>query len=357
MGGVTNVLKQAGGAVGDVLTLGTSHIKGSPTGKVGKGLGTVFSGGLGTKGDASNIWNGGSSGNPDTAPLAQAPGGQSPTELLAQTGGAPVLASVAMGVSPKAALANFMGVEEANFDDYISNLNPKDAASLHSTLNTLTSIQSNTELRNRAVQSVINDFPNVTAKIAQDRASSGQEFDSVTQGYMKQALDQTAAKYAANGGLSSGAANEAFAKTGAGLAMNKLDYMGQREAVSAQQHMTDLNARLGEVNALRDFQQTMLGQGAQQGFSAAQANLGRIQQGGLANMNYANQRSMADLNSNNAMLGSIGSLAGTAIGAYFGGPMGAAAGASVGGSVMGGSFNQNAPKVYNTSYGRTLGGY
>ncbi len=287
--------------------------------------------------------------------MAAAPGGLSNPDLLAQTGGAPVLANIAMGVAPKDALAGFLGVNPADWDNYVQGLSPKDASSLQATQKQLETIQSNTELRNKAVQNVINDFPNVTAKIAQARAASGQEFDDVTKGYMKQALDQTAAKFAANGGLSSGAANEAFSKTGADIALKKLDYMGNREGTARSDEYAGFNARLGEVNALRDFQNTMMGKGASEGFSAAQANLGRIQQGGMANAQMANQQQMAEQASSNALLGSIGSLAGTVIGGSMFGPAGAAVGNSFGGSV-GGSFNQNAPKTYSTSYGRILGG-
>lgn len=350
------------GGVAKAVTSPITKVFGNGT--IGRAVSGVATGGLSEFGQKNPFGvpvNNPFAGTQNTAPLAAAPGGQSPTDMLAQTGGAPVLASVAMGVSPKTALAGFMGVPESGFDDYVSRLNPKDAASLQSTLNTLNAVQSNTDLRNKAVQSVINDFPNITAKIAQDRQASGQEFDQATQGYMKQALDQTAAKFAAGGGLSSGAANDAFAKNGADMAMSKLDYMGQREAASRQQNMAGFTSRLGEVNALRDFQNTMLGQGAQQGFSAAQANLGRIQQGGMANADFTNQRYIADQNSNNQMMGALGSLGGTVLGGMAFGPMGAAAGSKLGGAAASGPqsgyFNANAPKVYNTSYGRTMGGY
>lgn len=297
-------------------------------------------------------------GNQNTPNLASAPGGLSNPDLLAQTGGAPVLANIAMGVAPKDALAGFLGITPENWDNYVADLSPKDASSLNAVQKQLETIQSNTDLRNKAVQGVINDFPNVTAQIAKARADSGQEFDQVTQGYMKQALDQTAAKFAANGGLSSGAANEAFSKTGADLAMNKLDYMGNREQAARGDAYAGFNARLGEVNALRDFQNTMLGQGVQQGFSAAQANLGRIQQGGMANAQFANDRANAESAqenaTTNALYGALGSLGGAYIGGkMLQGSMGAGAASS---SAMTGSFNPAAPKVYNTSYGRTLGG-
>jgi hypothetical protein len=209
---------------------------------------------------------------------------------------------------------------------------------------------------------VIEDFPNITAKVAQERAASGQEFDQVTQQYMKQALDQTASKYAAGGRLSSGAANEAFAKVGGDYGLQKLDYMGQREAVAQQRETQNQilpwQARLAEVNALRDFQNTMLTGKASEGFNAAQANLGRIANADSQNTMAYNQRLFQEQQSKdattNAMFGALGSLGGS----YLGGAMlskSLAGPAAPESSVSTGYFNQSAPKFYNTSYGRTLG--
>jgi hypothetical protein len=309
-------------------------------------------------------------GESSTPALAAAPGGQSPTELLAQTGGAPVLSQIAMGVDAKTALAGFMGIPKEQFDEYVKGLNPKDAYALKSTQDVLETIQQNTDLRNQAVQKVLADFPHLSINVAKERAAAGAEFDETTKAAVDQALNGTAAKYAAGGNLSSGAANEAFSRVGADHAIDKLNYMGQREGVATenqlneyQSNLAGYNSRLAEVNALRDFQNTMLGQGASQGFSAAQANLGRVQQAGMANAGYQNQQIMQnqanDNASQNALFGAIGSLGGAFIGgSMLNGAMGAGAGAgaSAGGSaVQSGYFNQAAPKFYNTSYGRTLG--
>lgn len=257
-------------------------------------------------------------GNPDAQNLAAAPGGQSPTELLANTGGAPVLAQIVMGVSPKDALAGFMGIQSENWDNYVSSLSPKDASALLATQKQLETIQTNTDIRNKAVQAVINDFPNIAGKVAQARASSGQEFDEVTKGAINQALQGTAAKYAAGGALSSGAMNEATARVGNENALNKLNYMNMGGDRTQQLELAGYNSRLAEVNALRDFQNTMLGRASELGFSANQANLGRIQQGGIANAGFQNQQTMqnqANENAtNNAMFGALGSLGGSLIG-------------------------------------------
>lgn len=298
--------------------------------------------------------------------LAAMPGGQSPTDLLANTGGAPVLANVVMGVSPEEALAGFFGKnsQDGSWQEFLSTLSQKDVDAINSTKQQLTVIQSNTNLRNQAIQKVVDDFPNVTKQIAEARAASGQEFDEVTKGYMKQALEGTAAKYAAGGNLSSGAANEAFARVGGEQALNKLNYMGDREASARQDAMAGYGIRLGEVNALRDFQNTMLGQKVSEGFNAAQANLGRIQQGGMFNAEQFNQRQLMESQqknaTTNALFGALGSLGGS----FIGGKMLAGSLASSAGNTaapqtqgMSGYFNPQAPKTYTTSYGKILGGY
>src|SRR6185295_291262 len=155
--------------------------------------------------------------------MASMPGGLSNPDLLAQTGGAPVLAQIAMGVSAKDALAGFLGVNPGDWDNYVRGLSPKDASALQATQGILENVQKNTDLRNQAVQKVVNDFPNVTAKVAQARQASGEEFDQATKAAVDLALNNTAAKFAAQGNLSSGAANEAFARVGAEHAMDKLN--------------------------------------------------------------------------------------------------------------------------------------
>jgi hypothetical protein len=166
--------------------------------------------------------------------------------------------------------------------------------------------------------------------MAAESQRAGAEYDSSMKQYVDQALGKTAAQFAAGGSLSSGAMNEAAAKVGAEFGRDRLEYttgMGR-----------DLfNTRLAEVNALRDFQNTLLTGQIQQGFSAQQANLQRQFQGQSANADAANQRSLADQQSKNALFGALGSVGGTVIGAYFGGPMGAAVGSQLGGNLFGSS--------------------
>lgn len=269
-------------------------------------------------------------------------GGLSPTDLLSQTGGAPLLANIGMGVNAEDALAGYFGKskQDGSWEEFLGTLSQKDLDSVNAVHGQLTKIQSNRDLRQKAVEGVMADFPNVAAEAAKARANAGGEFDEVTKGYMQQALNNTASKFAAGGNLSSGAANEAFARVGAEQGMNKLNYMGDREQFAYNDKLNGFNMRLGEVNALRDFQNTMLGGGIQQGFSAQQANLQRQFQGQQANAEMANQKYLSDQASKNAMFGALGSLGGSIIGAGM-----------LGGSLFG------SPKVSTPSpYGNGMGG-
>lgn len=285
--------------------------------------------------------------------LATMQGGQSPTDLLANTGGAPVLANIILGVDPEEALAGFLGIPRNQISETLSE---KDLNIYNQTLGQLKSIQSNRQIRDQAVQKVIDDYPNLMQQTAQARAQAGVEFDDVTKGYMKQALEGAAARLNTGAGISSGAANEAFSRVGGEMGLQRLGYQGEREATDYSQRLAGFNARLGEANALRDFQNTMLQSKVQEGFSANQANLGRIQQTQLFNAGAANDRALAQQQGKNAMWGALGSLGGAAIGGMLGGPPGAAAGSSLGNQAATGSFNPQAPKTYTTSYGRTMGG-
>lgn len=247
-------------------------------------------------------------GNPDAARL-QFAGGQNPAELLAQTGGAPLLANIAMGVNVDDALAGYLGVPKAEILDALNGrsttLNTQDLKLIQGVRNQLNTIQNDRQLRQKAVDQVVNDFPNI---VQQNMKLYGDQFDKEMKSYVDQALQGTAAKFAAGGALSSGAANEAFARVGAENALNKLNY-------SNQNAVRDASARLAEVNALRDFQNTLLGQGVQQGFSAQQANLQRQFAGQQQQADFANQQNLANQQSKNALFGAVGSLGGTFLGA------------------------------------------
>lgn len=249
-------------------------------------------------------------------------------DLLTQTGGAPLLASIAMGADVEQTLASYFG--KNNYKAFEAGLNNTEKQQIDGVRRMLLQVQSNTQLRNDALSKVVADFPNIAKYAAQERLKSGQEFDEGSKAAMQYALDSTASKYAANGGLSSGAANEAFARVGAENYMNKLGYMGDREQYAYNTRLNDMNARLGEVNALRDFQNIMLGQTAQNGFSAQQAALQRQLQGQMQNSGINFKRAMIDQENDSDMMGAVGGLAGGVIGTYFGGPMGGMAGSSIG---------------------------
>lgn len=268
--------------------------------------------------DFASMMTGGSFEN-----LPDAPGPDymtSPAQLLAQSGGASLLANIALGADINATLAGYFG--ERDFDSMYKGMDDKTKKIVDGVKNQLTAIQSNTELKNKAVQQVVDDFPNIVAKIGQE---TGRQFDEVTQGYVQQALDKVGAKYAAGGNLSSGAMAAASARAGADLGLQKFDRMQQMGLQGWQ-------ARYNETNALRNFQNLMTGQAAGQGFSAMQAGLARNQQTNMANMGILDAKEEAKQAQKGQMFGAIGSLAGTAIGAYYGGAGGAKVGSKAGGA-------------------------
>lgn len=248
------------------------------------------------------------------AALAGMPG-ENPAAVLAQTGGAPLLANIALGANVEDTIAGYFGA--ADYGSLYNSVNPQDRQLLMNVRKQLTDIQSNTNLRNKAVQQVVDDFPNIVAQAAQARTASGQEFDDVTKGYIDQALNKVGAKYAAGGMLSSGATAAASARAGAEYGMQKLGYMDGREEFKYNQGLQGWQARYNETNALRNFQNLMTGQAAGNGFSAVQASLNRNQQAQMANVNAQNQQNFMNQQQDNAMFGAIGGLAGTALGGAF----------------------------------------
>lgn len=304
----------------DVMTLGQNEVFGNPVGKM---AGSVF-------------------GNPSAPRLAAGATGQNPAEVLGSTGGAPLLANIAMGANIDDALAGYLNVPKAEYLDALnggnSNINPRDLQLIQSVRDQLNSVQSDRNLRQQAVDKVVNDFPNI---VQSNMKMYGDQYDDNMKQYVDQALQGTAAKFAAGGALSSGAANEAFARVGAENANNRLNYMSTNAT-------RDASLRLNEVNSLRDFQNTMLGQVVPQGFSATQANLQRQFAGQQQQNELANQQNLSNQQSSNALFGSLGSLAGTAVGAYFGGPMGAAAGSQLGSS-LGSTVSGQSGRMANPS--------
>lgn len=281
---------------------------------------------------AGDKWLGGNgSGNNGLSNMSP----ENPATLLAQTGGAPLLANIALGANVDDALAGYFG--KSDFRSFYEGLSDSDRELVDGVKQQLTSIQSNTEMRNKAVQQVVNDFPNVVAHAAQARQAAGQEFDDTTKAYLDKALGASAAKYAAGGNLSSGAMLEASGRIGADMGMQKLGYQDSREASDYNMGAQGWQARYNETNALRNFQNIMTQGAAGNGFSAAQASLNRTQQTGMMNAGFANQQNLQNQQSDNQMLGAIGGLAGTALGGYLGGPMGAGMGNQMGRSMASGA--------------------
>ncbi len=305
-------------------------------------------------------------GNKDGGYAPQTLANENPKMVLAQSGGAPLLANIAMGADVEDTLAGYFGRSKgADWDAYKANLPPDELAAINGVQKQLNQIQSNTNLRNQAVQKIVQDFPNIAATAAQTqkqaKTAAGEEFDSTTKGYIDQALNGVAAKYAAGGNLSSGAMAAASARAGAQIGMDKLGYVtGEGDKAYDRSYnagVGDWQARYNEASALRNFQNLMTGQAAGNGFSAVQASLQRNQQTNMANASMANQRAMQDSAnknaSDNALFGAIGSLAGTAAGAMIGGPVGASIGAKAGGS-MGGASDYGFSGPASPGYARNM---
>ncbi len=279
----------------------------------------------------------------------QAGQADTPATALAMSGGAPLLANIAMGASVEDTLAGYFG--QGNYKEFYDGLDDASKKLVDGVKNQLTEIQSNTNLRNQAVQQVVNDFPNIAKQAAQAQTdakqAAGEEFDSTTKAYINQALQGTAAKYAANGGLSSGAMDAATARVGAEAGMQKLSYVtdqGDNAYTRTYSNAaSNWQARYNEVNALRQFQNTMTQGAAGNGFSAVQNMLGRTTQTNLANAGYGNTQQLANQKyayqdsqnsqeANAALFGTIGKVGGSVIGGIYGGPAGAAIGGSLGGA-------------------------
>ncbi len=254
-------------------------------------------------------------------------GQQSPLSMLQNSGGAPLLTSIALGVSHKDALASYFGIDPKNYDTWKASLSPSEQQSIGGLESTLGTISNNTELKTQAVNQLVNDFPNYMASAIPKYKGIA---DEATLGAAQKALDQTAAKYAAGGQLSSGATAAAMARTGADTAYQNLSYGTQ---LAGQ----DWTAKFNQANALQNFQQKMLGQGATQGFNAIQNALQQNQQAGLANQNMVLKQNETQQAQSGAMMGALGQLGGTALGGYFMGPMGAMAGSKMGGALADGN--------------------
>jgi hypothetical protein len=348
MCGVANTV---GRVVSGVTTLGASELARSTLGKnnlISKGLQVP---GLIATGGASA---GGVFGNHEASPTLLPQG--DPKLMLAQTGGAPLLAQISLGVPVEDALAGYFGKNSGeDFATYYKSLSPQDQSAIDSVRTQLTQIQGNTELRNKAVQKVIDDFPNVAATALQKQkagyATSEKAYDDATSQVLEKASSQLAAKFAASGGFNSGSFNKALADESYMLAGPRADLAARHgdalAETEANNEFAGASLRLGEVDALRSFQNRMLGTLQDQGFHASQAFLDRTQRTSEFNADATMRTNESNNASDNAMFGSLGSLAGTLGGAALAGPIGAKIGGTVG-STAGGSL---APRLslYNNS--------
>lgn len=315
-GGFSGIASGIGKGLGAIVTGGTSLIPGSPTKKIGDIAGGVLT--LGASGGLKGALGGSGPSVPNV------PGSQNPLQMLTSSGGAPLLTNIALGADVKTSIMGYFGAS-GSYDKWYQNLNPQDQQAIGGLTDQLLQIQNTTDLRNKAVSQLANDFPNMMAqKIPQYSAMA----DSATQQMMDQALKQISAKQAAGGAFSSGATAEAAANAGANLGMQKLQF-GTGLALQ------DFQQQFNNATALQTFQQKMLGQGATQGFNAVQNALSR---NAGVNSQQAQLQYGADqqaYQSQQGMYGALGQLGGTLLGGMFGGPAGAAVGGSIGSGLMG----------------------
>lgn len=313
-------------------------------GGVTKTIGGVVAGGL--LGGAGGAIAGGLLGSKFGGGNSSAPtigGSMSKMDMLTSTGGAPLLMNVALGADPYHSLFSFLGINERQYAaakaGQNSNLTGDDVKAIDSLLNQLNEVKSNTDLRNKAVQKLADDFPNIMHEKIKQYSSIA---DDATKQMMDQALGQISAKYAAGGQLSSGATAEAAAKAAAGIGMDKLNYA---TGLAGQDWMNQYNIASG----LQSFQQKMLGQGAVQGFNAIQNALAgnRGIQQEQANLNFKSD--LANQQSQQGLWGGLGALGGTVVGGMFGGPVGAMAGNQIGGNVFGNLGRSNKLSLGNNA--------
>lgn len=235
-----------------------------------------------------------------------------PAGVLESTGGALLLGNIAAGADPTTALESWLGVAPGGLPAYLNGLNPEERNAIQGIQTQVTQIASNTDLRNQVVGKLVNDYPNIMA-------NSIKQFGQMENPAIQQAMQTINAKYGAGIGLSSGAAAAATGRATAGMSMD-----------FAQ---TNFNQQLSEAEALRGFQQKMLGQGAQYGQSAAQDQYNRASEytnnTNKALMGWGMQTQAQDAAANSAMAKSIGSM----------GTPGTGTSNNLFGSIMGNSSN------------------
>ena len=342
MGGVT---KSIGQGLGDVVTLGTDRISGSPMQTLGNTIGNL--GTLGTSGQKGLIptWGPNAGGNANGSLNAPQIGGySSPLDTLTQTGGAPLLMDTALGISPYQSVMSYFGAS-GDYNNWIQSLSPSDRNAVASVTDQLANIQGQVDTQNNLVSQLTKDYPNImTQKIQQYQNVA----DPSIQKMMGQAMQQLNAQQAAGGSISSGAAVQAAANVGA-------QYAGQELSYATNLAQQDFNQQLSQATSMQQFQQKMLGQGAQNGFNAIQDTLNRNQQLNLAQAEYNNKANMYNTQQQNQMYGALGGLAGTVLGGALGGPLGAGIGGTLG-STFGGSPGAGTfqPRL---NFGGTQNGY
>lgn len=294
MGGVAKLVTRS---TADILTGGAAEIGG-----FSKKAGDTVASGLGFGGGPT---------------VPGAANQYDPKSILEQTGGAVLLSNITAGADIDEAMASFLGVSKADLPTYINTLDAADRASLQGVQNQLHQISTNTDLRNNAVSKLVNDYPNIMASSIQ---KYGAQADAAIQPMLDRAMQDISSKQSANGMLSSGASAAAAARAGTEAGYQRLSYA---TGLANQ----DFMQQLSEAEALRGFQQKMLGQGATQGFGAQQGALAASRAGAATHQEQQLQADMVPFEQQTALLGAVGQVGGMALGGYMQG-RGAAAGAA-----------------------------
>lgn len=285
-------------------------------GAAGAGVGALGAMGALGGGAASAGAAGGLGVSGTTAALGQGGAG-----VMAQSGGVPLLTKVMLGASVGTTLASYFGHKsEQDYRSWFDGLEAQDQQEIQALEKNLSEMQGNMDMRNKAVQKLIDDFPNVAAQqLEETKKQYGTAlgaFDESTKMVLDKAASQLSAKFASTGGFNSGSFNQGLADQAYQIAQPRaqLAYDQQMDLAHQQRENTFMGQqmRLSEAEALRNFQQNMLGVNQQQRFSAAQAGLQRRQGATSSLAGLDLQHRQASDQAKGQLFGSLGQTLGTA---------------------------------------------
>jgi len=348
MGGVGDFFVRA---ATDVATFGTAEIANAATG------GAIY-GGNGKSGilKPSSWFNGGGGGGGQPGPAN--PPGIGPTMGQADPSGIPLLAQIALGTPVDDALGAIYGQQPgSDFGTWSKQLSPSDLQQITALRSSLTNVQNDVNARKTLMTGIIQQYPQIASlqlqqhmDLAGANADIGGQIDEIDKQVLNHAADQLSAKFAASGGFSSGAFNQALNQTGVDLAVNKnqqlMDYAGGvRDIVNQgtianwqaqnKQKLGAWQAQYNEALAARNYQNNMLTKGVDSIFSANQDALNRVTQLAGKNIDQAGATGRQKQKQRFGIDTALGKVGGGLIGGAIGGPPGAVIGGELGGDLGG----------------------